>query len=61
MVVSVFGANPFDTEYDRGPSNTNVIDGLTDDPDLNPIRGDADFKRLVTDAQAAHKSAKKPK
>ena len=44
-----------------GASNTNVIDGLTDDPDLNPLRGDQDFKRLVIEAQAAHRNAKKPK
>lgn len=37
----------------------NVIDWLTDDPDLNPVRQDPDFKRLLADAQAA--SRKKPK
>jgi hypothetical protein len=39
---------------------SNVIDWLTDDPDLNPIRTDPDFKRLLADAQAQH-NRKKPK
>lgn len=38
---------------------SNVIDWLTDDPDLNPIRSDPDFKRVLGDAQAQHK--KKPR
>ena len=38
---------------------SNLIDWLTTDPDLNPMRQDPDFKRLLQDAQAAHR--KKPK
>lgn len=38
---------------------SNVIDWLTDDPDLNPLRGEPDFKRLLADAQAAHNRKKK--
>ena len=38
---------------------SNVIDWLTTDPELNPVRQDPDFKRLLADAQAANR--KKPK
>lgn len=38
---------------------SNLIDWLTDDPELNPVRNDPDFKRLLADALAAHR--KKPK
>jgi tetratricopeptide (TPR) repeat protein len=40
---------------------SNLIDWLTDDTDLNPLRGDEEFKRLLREAQAAHKNNKKPK
>ena len=40
---------------------SNVIDWLTTDPELNPVRQDPDFKRLLADAQAAHRNNKKPK
>jgi tetratricopeptide (TPR) repeat protein len=36
----------------------NLIDALTDDPDLNPLRSDADFKRLLADAQAQQRKKK---
>lgn len=39
---------------------TNLIDQLTDDPDLDPIRTEPEFKRLLADAQAQH-NRKKPK
>lgn len=39
---------------------SNLIDSLTDDPDLNLLRTDTDFKRLLAEAQAQH-NRKKPK
>ena len=39
-----------------GPSN--LIDQLTDDPDLLPLRSDAEFKRFLADAQAQHNRKK---
>lgn len=36
----------------------NLIDSLTDDADLNPLRSDADFKRLLADAQAQYRKKK---
>jgi hypothetical protein len=39
-----------------GPSN--LIDQLTDDPDLGPLRSDAEFKRFLADAQAQHNRKK---
>lgn len=36
----------------------NLIDALTDDADLNPLRNDADFKRLLADAQAQQRKKK---
>lgn len=39
---------------------SNLIDSLTDDPDLNPLRAEVDFKRLLSEAQAQH-NRKKPK
>ncbi len=39
---------------------SNVIDWLTDDPDLNPLRTDPEFKRLLNEAKAQH-NRKNPK
>jgi hypothetical protein len=39
---------------------SNLIDQLTDDPDLNPLRTDAEFRTLLREAQAQH-NRKKPK
>lgn len=40
-----------------GPSD--LIEALTDDPDLNPIRTDPDFKRLVSEALLQHNRKKR--
>lgn len=38
---------------------SNLIDQLTDDSDLTPLRADPEFKRLVTEAQAQHRKKQK--
>lgn len=40
---------------------SNVIDFLTSDPDLNPLRNEKDFKQLMQEAQAQHNAHKKLK
>lgn len=37
---------------------SNLIDQLTDDPDLTPLRAEPDFKRLLAEAQAQHNRKK---
>jgi tetratricopeptide (TPR) repeat protein len=36
----------------------NLIDSLVADPDLNPLRSDADFKRMLAEAQAQQRKKK---
>lgn len=37
---------------------SNLIDQLTDDPDLTPLRSEAEFRRFLADAQAQHNRKK---
>lgn len=37
---------------------TDLLDGLTDDPDLNPIRTEPEFKRLMSEALLQHNRKK---